>query len=99
MEEPLKRKRLPRADLFDTLRTLRGSKSMIFSSHRFGNLTRHADLILFVAMFFVQLCGSFHRARYMKDNTIVESGTHEQLLAIDGGYARMWKVQAQAFLP
>ncbi|KZW02375.1 P-loop containing nucleoside triphosphate hydrolase protein [Exidia glandulosa HHB12029] len=69
--------------LFDTLRTLRGNKSMIFSSHRFGNLTRHADLIL-----------------YMKDSVIVESGTHEQLLAMEGGgYARMWNMQAQAFLP
>lgn len=33
-------------DLFERLRNLRGSKTMIFSSHRFGNLTRHADLIL-----------------------------------------------------
>ena len=33
-------------DLFDRLRQLRGSKTMVFSSHRFGNLTRHADLIL-----------------------------------------------------
>ncbi|KAI0743363.1 hypothetical protein C8Q80DRAFT_1106739 [Daedaleopsis nitida] len=33
-------------DLFDRLRELRGSKTMLFSSHRFGNLTRHADLIL-----------------------------------------------------
>lgn len=35
-----------RADLFDRLRALRGSKTMVFSSHRFGNLTRHADLIM-----------------------------------------------------
>jgi hypothetical protein len=33
-------------DLFSRLRELRGNKTMIFSSHRFGNLTRHADLIL-----------------------------------------------------
>lgn len=33
-------------DLFERLRKLRGNKTMIFSSHRFGNLTRHADLIL-----------------------------------------------------
>jgi len=33
-------------DLFERLRKLRGSKTMVFSSHRFGNLTRHADLIL-----------------------------------------------------
>jgi len=35
-------------DLFERLRKLRGSKTMIFSSHRFGNLTRHADLILYM---------------------------------------------------
>lgn len=33
-------------DLFERLRALRGSKTMIFSSHRYGNLTRHADIIL-----------------------------------------------------
>ena len=35
-------------DLFSRLRELRGNKTMIFSTHRFGNLTRHADLILCV---------------------------------------------------
>ena len=38
-------------DLFERLRALRGNKTMIFSSHRFGNLTRHADLILYVLSF------------------------------------------------
>ena len=33
-------------DLFSRLRELRGNKTMIFSTHRFGDLTRHADLIL-----------------------------------------------------
>jgi len=36
----------PLVDLFERLRNLRGNKTMLFSSHRFGNLTRHADLIL-----------------------------------------------------
>ena len=36
-------------DLFSRLRKLRASKTMIFSTHRFGNLTRHADLILYVS--------------------------------------------------
>jgi hypothetical protein len=35
-------------DLFQRLRQLKGTKTMVFSSHRFGNLTRHADLILYV---------------------------------------------------
>lgn len=40
------RRRSRSIDLFERLRRLRGNKTMIFSSHRFGNLTRHADLIL-----------------------------------------------------
>ncbi|TFY58122.1 hypothetical protein EVJ58_g6609 [Rhodofomes roseus] len=68
-------------DLFTRLRQLRGDKTMLFSSHRFGNLTRHADLIL-----------------YMDDSAIEEAGTHAELLARDGGYARIWKLQAQAFI-
>lgn len=43
--------RAPDADLFERLRNLRGNKTMIFSSHRFGNLTRHADVIMYVAWF------------------------------------------------
>jgi ABC-type multidrug transport system fused ATPase/permease subunit len=35
-------------NLFERLRKLRGNKTMIFSTHRFGNLTRHADLILYM---------------------------------------------------
>ena len=35
-------------DLFERLRQLRENKTMIFSSHRYGQLTRHADLILSV---------------------------------------------------
>ncbi|KAH9947363.1 P-loop containing nucleoside triphosphate hydrolase protein [Amylocystis lapponica] len=68
-------------DLFARLRELRGNKTMLFSSHRFGNLTRHADVIL-----------------YMDDSAIVEGGTHDELLMRDGEYARIWKLQAQAFL-
>lgn len=68
-------------DLFQRLRTLRGSKTMVFSSHRFGNLTRHADLIL-----------------YMDDTEVQEAGTHDELIAQNGEYARIWSLQAQAFL-
>ncbi|KAF8807154.1 P-loop containing nucleoside triphosphate hydrolase protein [Phlegmacium glaucopus] len=68
-------------DLFERLRQLRGNKTMIFSSHRFGNLTRHADLIL-----------------YMNDSVVVEKGTHDQLLRQQGEYARIWMLQARAFI-
>ncbi|TRM62953.1 P-loop containing nucleoside triphosphate hydrolase protein [Schizophyllum amplum] len=68
-------------DLFERLRQLRGNKTMIFSSHRFGNLTRHADVIL-----------------YMNDSVVVEAGTHDELLRRGGDYARIWNLQAQAFM-
>ncbi|KAJ2920908.1 hypothetical protein H1R20_g16186, partial [Candolleomyces eurysporus] len=40
----------PKAEhaLFTRLRELRGNKTMVFSTHRFGKLTRHADLILYI---------------------------------------------------
>ncbi|KAG2091498.1 P-loop containing nucleoside triphosphate hydrolase protein [Suillus discolor] len=34
--------------LFERLQKLRGSKTLIFSTHRFAKLTRHADLILYM---------------------------------------------------
>jgi len=67
-------------ELFERLRLHRGQKTMIYSSHRFGHLTKHADLIL---------C--------MKGGTAVEAGTHNELLALNGDYARLYNVQAQAF--
>jgi len=68
-------------DLFVRLKNLRGQKTMIFSSHRFGQLTRPADLIL-----------------YMNDSEIVEAGNHVGLMRQGGEYARLWNLQAQAFL-
>lgn len=36
--------------------------------------------------------------RYMDKSGIVEAGTHEELLSGEGEYARIWKLQAQAFV-
>lgn len=66
--------------LFERLRKLRGNKTMVFSTHRFGNLTRHADLILYM------------------DQSIQEQGTHDELMSKGGEYARMWNLQANAFI-
>ncbi|KAF8606642.1 P-loop containing nucleoside triphosphate hydrolase protein [Ceratobasidium sp. AG-I] len=68
-------------EMFERLRNLRGEKTMIFVTHRFGHLTKHADLIL-----------------YVKEGAIVEKGTHKELLALDGEYAKMYKIQSQAFV-
>lgn len=90
-------------DLFERLRALRGNKTMIFSSHRFGSLTRHADLILYAFSFSSLVHPGFlidrlFFLRYMDNAEIQEAGTHEELLARDGQYARIWRLQAQAFL-
>ena len=34
----------------------------------------------------------------MNDAVIVESGTHNELIKKDGEYARLWNLQAQAFI-
>ncbi|KAI9436996.1 HlyB/MsbA family ABC transporter [Lactarius indigo] len=67
-------------DLFSRLHESRGKRTMVFSTHRFGNLTKYADIIL-----------------YMNETEVVESGTHEQLMAAKGDYAHLWKLQAAAF--
>ena len=34
----------------------------------------------------------------MNDSEVVEEGTHPKLMEKDGEYARIWKLQAQAFV-
>ena len=34
----------------------------------------------------------------MNDSAIVEAGTHDELMQRQGEYARIWMLQAQAFL-
>ncbi|KAI0286209.1 P-loop containing nucleoside triphosphate hydrolase protein [Russula brevipes] len=67
-------------DLFSRLHESRGKKTVVFSTHRFGNLTKYADIIV-----------------YMKETAVVETGTHEELMKSGGDYARLWKLQAEAF--
>ncbi|KAF8605012.1 P-loop containing nucleoside triphosphate hydrolase protein [Ceratobasidium sp. AG-I] len=67
-------------NLFERLRGMRGTNTMIFSTHRYGGLTRYADLIL-----------------YLKDARVAEVGTHDELMATNGDYAKLYNVQAQAF--
>ncbi|KAK0430086.1 P-loop containing nucleoside triphosphate hydrolase protein [Armillaria borealis] len=66
--------------LFDHLIQAREGKTMIFVTHRFGHLTKRADLVV---------C--------MKDGTIVEAGTHEELMVLEGEYAKLYNIQASAF--
>ncbi|KAJ7221462.1 P-loop containing nucleoside triphosphate hydrolase protein [Mycena pura] len=68
------------SQLFKNLRQVREGKTMIFVTHRFAHLTKHADLIL---------C--------MKEGSIIESGTHQELMNIDGEYCKMFNIQADDF--
>ncbi|KAJ7626077.1 P-loop containing nucleoside triphosphate hydrolase protein [Roridomyces roridus] len=67
-------------ELFERLRETGAGKTMIFVTHRFGHLTKYADVII---------C--------MKEGRIAESGTHKDLMALNGEYAGLYNVQAQAF--
>ncbi|KAH9034132.1 HlyB/MsbA family ABC transporter [Lactarius hengduanensis] len=69
-------------DLFSRLRKLRGNKTMIFSTHRFGSLTRHADIILYM-----------NDSAIVEAGTHEELLKHE-----DSDYGRLWRMQAEAFL-
>ncbi|KAG5634405.1 hypothetical protein H0H81_002101, partial [Sphagnurus paluster] len=66
--------------LFKQLLAEKAGRTIIFVTHRFRHLVRHADLIV---------C--------MKKGTIVESGQHKELLALNGEYAALYNMQAQAF--
>ena len=37
--------------------------------------------------------------RVMKDGQLIENGNHEDLMAKDGEYKRLYDIQAQAFVP
>ena len=39
------------------------------------------------------------RIHIMDEGRILESGTHDELMALDGRYARMYEVQARAYMP
>ncbi|KAF8803164.1 P-loop containing nucleoside triphosphate hydrolase protein [Phlegmacium glaucopus] len=67
--------------LFERLIAVREGKTMVFVTHRFGHLTKHADQII---------C--------MKDGMVAETGTHEQLMEAKGEYAKLYNIQASAFV-
>ncbi|KAF8516471.1 P-loop containing nucleoside triphosphate hydrolase protein [Hysterangium stoloniferum] len=71
-------------ELFERLRSLSTAqgKTMVYVTHRFGYLTKRADLIL-----------------VMHQGELVEQGRHSDLLARDGEYAKLYKLQAEAFTP
>jgi len=88
--------------LFDNLIAAREGKTMVFVTHRFGHLTRHADQIMCVFIWFsrlVKICKLTFLLWYrcMKDGLISEVGTHTELMGKDGEYAKLYNIQAKAF--
>jgi hypothetical protein len=74
---------------------------VIISSNEFGNLTRHADLILYVlaCSLCMRLTGLITENRYTNDSVIIETDAHEAFLRSESSdYARLWCMQAEAFL-
>lgn len=73
---------------------------MIFSTHRFGNLTKYADIIVYALSELTNRGISLDALvfRYMNETAVIEIGTHEKLMKSGGDYARLWKLQAEAFL-
>lgn len=85
-------------ELFSRLRKESEGRTAIFVTHRFGHLTKHADLILCVFSYqtFPFICLT-RRLRCLKEGELVESGTHDELIAKGGEYTKLHGIQARAF--
>ena len=86
-------------ELFEQLRSMRAGKTMVFVTHRFGHLTKFADLILCVLRVLIQchLSSADIVISCMKSGELVESGTHRELMEKGGEYCKLYEVQANAF--
>jgi len=85
--------------LFEKLIGVREGKTVVFVTHRFGHLTKHADQIMYV---YSPTYTSFRTAHplsgsCMKDGLIVEQGKHDELMKNGGEYAKLYEIQAGAF--
>jgi ABC-type multidrug transport system fused ATPase/permease subunit len=92
--------------LFERLIAVREEKTMVFVTHRFGHLTKYADQImcvfkkLYLPNFLVRVLirtKHFLIYRCMKEGSVAETGTHEQLMKLKGEYAKLYNIQASAF--
>ena len=86
--------------LFANLRKERKGRTMIFVTHRFGHLTKHADLVMYVFAPISSRLKSIHDSlcySCIKEGRVVETGTHAELLSKGGEYAHLYNIQAQAF--
>ena len=88
--------------LFERLIAAREGKTMVFVTHRFGHLTKHADQIMCVFKILYLVCVLIRTKHFlisscMKEGTVAEAGTHGQLMELKGEYAKLYNIQASAF--
>jgi ABC-type multidrug transport system fused ATPase/permease subunit len=88
--------------LFQQLLAVRDGKTLVFVTHRFGHLTKFADMILYVTFYLPDLVFDLANRllrsfRCMKGGRIVETGTHAELMSTGGEYAKLYDIQAGAF--
>ncbi|KAH7889125.1 P-loop containing nucleoside triphosphate hydrolase protein [Phlebopus sp. FC_14] len=85
-------------DILSDFRKLRKGKTMIFVTHRFHHLAKDADHILYVIFRVVCEMGSELMTKFltscMKEGSVIEHGTHVQLLEVDGEYAKLYNAHA-----
>jgi ABC-type multidrug transport system fused ATPase/permease subunit len=81
--------------LFTRLLQRREGKTVIFVTHRFGSLVKHADLILYVSLQIGKVIFlKYPLYRCLKEGKIVERGTHDTLMRVNGEYAKLYQPQA-----
>lgn len=90
------------AALFDTIRNLKGSTTILFSTHRYG-ITKEGELKLLCHLSCTSLTDSGpHNAADLilmfSKGELVEQGSHDDLMRIERGeYRRMFTFSAQGF--
>ncbi|KAG6824175.1 hypothetical protein H0H92_007771, partial [Tricholoma furcatifolium] len=84
--------------LFNNLRADQNGRTTIFVTHRFGHLTKYADLIMYKPLISAEMLNTYWTTpRCMKNGEVCESGSHKELLALNGEYAELYNIQAQAY--
>lgn len=85
-------------DLFNKFLNMHKGKTTILATHRFSDITQHADLIMCVSTFVLAILEVYNlygcSASRMDAGNIAERGTHEELMHQNGVYSKLYKTQA-----